>query len=223
MSSYESGCPICLREDATLKLIPSAIPPRIGEIEDRTHQDNGYFVICPMCGEFVVTRMDNVNFRSPRLRSAWHDFQISALLYEQTTRPPPRFWLRYGMNPYGALEKTDLVPIELDELLTRWPRTVVERIERTLCNLARLSPVAGHHLTAPSMEKSVAFAETLDEAKYNIKAIVDAGFLEVIHKVSGILAVVSLTPRGWARFEALTQGASGRESRVRSDVVRRHR
>lgn len=215
MSAYGSGCPVCLRQEATLRPIESAIPMRCdGTMENRDHKDHGYLVDCPACGEFVVTYSDNVNLRSARLRNKWRDFQVSALLREQTIRYLPRYWLRDGMDPYGPLETTDLAPINLTELLARWPRSVVERIDRTLCNLARLSPVAGHHLEIHGFENSITFAETPDEAQYNIRALVDTGMLENFNRVSGIYRDVSLTPNGWAHFDALTRGASAPENPV---------
>src|SRR5205823_1722320 len=115
MRSSESGCPVCLRqEQVTLTPIASDVPWKTsGEMEDRTHAADATLVQCPDCGEFVVTEHDYVNLKSGRLRSQWSAIHLSALLREQTTRPLPRFWLRYGMDPYGPLKRTDLAPIDL--------------------------------------------------------------------------------------------------------------
>jgi hypothetical protein len=211
MSLYENGCPVCLCGDASLKHIDSATVP-VGKLVDVSHCDSGYLVDCPACGQFIVTYQDNVNLRSARLRSDWQAYQLSSLLREQTVRGLPPFWLRDGMDPYGPLQFQNIVPIDRGELLARWPRTVAERINRTLCNIAWLSPIAGHPVDVIQLEKSVGFSKTMEEFSYNIKALVDEGLLKFVRKEAHAVAVVSLTPHGWARFDALTTRAGAPEN-----------
>ena len=124
------------------------------------------------------------------------------------------FWLQYGMEPYGPLERTDLAPINLNELLGRWPRTVPERIDRTLCNLARLSRRAGDDIGVDyKKDTSLAFAETSGELDFMFQALVGYGFLKN-GMVTGAGRSAALTPEGWARFEKLTRGVSAPENLV---------
>src|ERR1051326_456734 len=148
MTSSDQGCPVCLGSNVQLRMVESAVPGKDGPgFQNRTHSDDAFFVECRSCGEFVVTRCDYTNLKSHRQRSKWNAAHLSALLREQTTRPLARFWLQYGMDPYGPLKwDRSLAPIDLDELLGRWPRSVPERIDRSLCNLARLSPTGGHRI-----------------------------------------------------------------------------
>jgi nucleoside 2-deoxyribosyltransferase len=123
-------------------------------------------------------------------------------------------WLQDGTERYGQLERTDFIVREINELLTQWPRTVADRTNRTLCNLARLSPVAGHVLDVHMIEPALMFAHSQGEAKYHIKALLDSGLLTIGTKVGGIVATAALTPAGWDRFEELTRGTSSPENPV---------
>jgi len=185
-----------------------------GSFENRTNLDSAYYIACPACGEFVVTHMDDVNLKSPPERSRWNAVHLSALLREQSIRPLPKFWLRDGMDPYGPLERTDLAPISLDELLTRWPRTVPERIDRTLCNLARLSPTGGHHILLDTRDTALTFAGTEKEARYHVTALLRYGLLDGKIYADLTPSHFALTPEGWARFEELTRGRSAAENPV---------
>jgi hypothetical protein len=114
------------------------------------------------------------------------------------------------MDPYGPLDwGGQLAPIDLNELLRRWPRTVSERIDRTLCNLARLSPNAGHRVQIDDSDTSLAFSETAEEADYVRRSLIDQKLLDH-HQRNAIASSLSvwLTPTGWARFEELTRGGS---------------
>lgn len=216
MNQSDSTCPVCLRQDVNLTRIESAVPQSSGvKLDNRTHADSAVLVTCPACGEFVVTECDRVNLQSQRLRNRWSAAQLSALLREQTIRPLPLFWLQYGMEPYGPLEWDGvLAPIDLDELLDRWPRTVPDRIDRTLCNVARLAPNGGDRVDLSHEDFAVGFAKTEGEAYYHIQTLMARNFVRGHFDTGGLASHLTLTADGWARFEKLTQGASTWENPV---------
>jgi len=214
-----SCCPVCLREDVKAKVIRSAIPHQtIGiMMENREGKDEGVHFSCSSCGEFVVTNCDCVNLKSPRLR-IWIVSHLSALLREQTTHKLPPFWLRTGiMEPYGPLDwDAPLVYINLDELLQRWPRTVPERIERLLCNLAHSSSFAGDRILITHDDSGcrLAFAENIREMLFHKGALIDQNYCEEIAVSNEPHRAVRLLPAGWQRFCELTRGKSNRENDV---------
>lgn len=215
MRSWDSVCPVCLRQGVEATPMESAVPCRNGaQMENRTHSDDAVLVQCPVCGDYVVTDCDRVNLRSERQRAKWDHLRLSALLREQTTRSLPPFWLQCGMDPYGPLERTELTPINVDELLRRWPRTVSERLDRTLCNLARLSPSGGDAVELTGNYEPLAFAKTEKEAQYHIRALLDRKDLKLGHASSGVVSDAVLTPSGWQRVEELTRGASAPENPI---------
>ncbi len=160
--------------------------------------------------------MDDVNLKSSRLRSQWNELHLSALLREQTCRPLPRFWLKYGMEPYGPLDwKQPLGHIDLDELVKRWPRTVNDRIDRTLCNLASLSRHGGDHVTINSTsDNALAFAQNIGESLFHTRALADLGYVEIRCENGNPNREITLRPQGWARVEQLTRGKSDRHHPV---------
>lgn len=114
MRSWDSICPVCLRESIEATRIRSAVPwQNDGRMENRTHCDDALLVHCRACGNFVVTDCDRENLRSERLRT-WNSAHLSALLREQTIRGLPPFWLQFGMAPYGPLEREDFASVDLE-------------------------------------------------------------------------------------------------------------
>jgi putative transposase len=191
----ESGCPVCAGCANRVSLGHNVLADRIE---------------CPICGEFIVTRVDRVNLGSPR--TAWNRRHGSALVREQFIRNSSPFWLHDGVEPGEPSPGSDDPHIDIAELLRRWPRTVPERIDRTLCNLARLSKAGGASLEIRPDELSVGFAEGREELDFHLRALGDYKFLTVISIKDGWH--VSLTPQGWERFEKLTHGISAPENPV---------
>jgi hypothetical protein len=218
----KSCCPVCLRTEIEVRLIDSAVPDEPGfGMKDRTNCDEAFRFTCKSCGEFVVTNCDCTNLKSPRVRNKWNERHLSALLREQTISKLPPYWLRTGiMEPYGPLRTTErLAHINLEELLERWPRSIPDRIDRALCNLARMSPVGGYQIPMVDSETlSLMFAETVDEAVFIRNALIDQKLIvdAIEIRTSGNLgtAKIHLTPLGWARFHSLTTGKSRPENPV---------
>lgn len=213
MKPYLSVCPVCRREEVKATEIPSAVPRKLGVVELRMYRDDALLYECPGCGCFAVARVDAEDFlHNERERGKLNPLRLSALLREQTIRGLPPYWLHFEGEPYGPIKATNLAAIPVTELLARWPRTVPERIERTLCNVARLSPTGGHCVEFDYDDTSVAFAETPDEAAYYVKSLVHRGYLT--DSGDGSRAKLVLTSDGWERFEKLTRGASAPENPV---------
>jgi hypothetical protein len=117
------------------------------------------------------------------------------------------------MEPYGAIKwQQPLAPISPQELLHRWPKTVSERINRTLCNLAVLSQRAGDSVAIDPQDAALAFAETPQEAGFHLRALQNLNLLNGSINIDLTPSKASLTPSGWARFEELTQGRSQPEN-----------
>lgn len=204
----DSTCPVCLRTNVVVQHIESAVPYGDGfELEDRTHAQYALRFECPACGPFLVTRRDSINLRNASLPSAWERHRVSALLREQSLRGLPPFWLRDQDGPYGPLVGGDAVPIELPELLLRWPSGLQDRLDRSLCNIIRLLSFPGRQVCCEEIPISACFARDWEEAFFHIEALVDEGLLrDDEREFNAEIRAVRATPAGWRRFEALTQG-----------------
>lgn len=209
-----SQCPVCQREPQDAMMIRSAVPYENGTVlGNRTHKDDAIRFRCNSCGEFVVTTCDWTNLMSPRLRQ-WNAMHLSALLREQAiTRGLPPFWLRFGMDPYGELDWDGrLAPIDLDELLQRWPRTLSDRIDRTLCNLANLSKYVGDKLIIRHDDVSVTFSECQEESDFVMSLLANRDFVKLIKSSDG--AEMRLDWMGWSRVEEFTRKNSSPQEPV---------
>ncbi len=197
MTTDLSVCPVCLK--------PAISHTFIGRTDVLDYT-------CSACGRFVIRRTDAVDLKSPRLRH-WRPAHLSALLRERTIRPLPKCWLQRRFYPYVHTLGDNIAPICPDELLAQWPRTVPERIGRTLCNLAVLSQTGGQAIEIGEDDIPLAFAETYDEARFHIQCLIDRGYIRNAGSSHDGLAV-ALTADGWERFEELTHGASAPENPV---------
>jgi hypothetical protein len=144
--------------------------------------------------------------KSPRQRAQWNPKQVSALLREQTISGLPPFWLRDGMESYGELNfNKSLTPIDLRELLLLWPRSVSEKLDRTVCNIAKLSPVAGTVVPISAEDCAIAFAEDKNEFQFFQDALVQQKILD--EKIQNVYRW-RLTVKGWDRYAELTSESS---------------
>ncbi len=191
------SCPICDSNSAKFELI--------GNNEVGTTRSYE----CDRCGSFAVAeREEQLNLRNEDTRPSFRPLHLSALLREQTLRKTLPHWLQFDERTCGPLGSNEFSPIHVQELLSRWPPTVAERIERLLCNLARLSPTAGHTILFNHTDTSLAFAKTNQEAYYHLKCLSDGQWLETTAPTRSSEVQVVLTPKGWERFESLrTQNA----------------
>ena len=202
------NCPICERNASRTALSGTA---RLDNLE----VDCSFLsqIQCPLCGVFVLNRRDEVNLRSPRLRY-WNPHHVSALLREQCIADLPPFWLRDHEEQYAPVRIDAATIITLRELLTHWPQTVPERLDRCLCNLARELKRGGRMKVFPQgpeqrgiADTSALFAEDPAEAHYHIHALKRQGYVEE-QLANGV--GVTLSPEGWARVAELIAGTASR-------------
>lgn len=216
--SQERSCPICSREDATRGYVNSAVAQNPGgSMTNTTHADDAWRWSCKRCGDFVVTSCDDANLRSGRDRR-WDPYQLSSLVAEQHYAGLPAFWLRDGMDPYGPIRDSNNMPVNVAELLSRWPRSVPERLDRTLCTIARMSRFAGESVQLIDNLESVTFARNPGEAYFHTSALHEQGFItkkyETLDPSRPALQpmCLTLTARGWARFDELTRATTSRNN-----------
>lgn len=197
-------CPICTNPPIEIGAIESAVPRNLGVVEVRTPAAGVLRYQCGRCGTFAVTRDDeDDNLRDENTRLSFHPKRLSALLREQNLRRMPPFWLQFRTDTYGPLKSNDVSPIHVQELLSRWPRTVSDRIERTLCNLASLSPTGGYRVPIDLEDTSLTFAENKAEAGYHVACLLDRKWVVNYGPDNHADFRLVLTPKGWERFEGL--------------------
>lgn len=161
------------------------------------------------CGTFFVERSDYEDFLG---RGSGIDVHVrarlSALIRESQIKNYPPIFIQFRQDPYAPVPNA--APRYFEEFLhSEWPMTVPLRLDRTLCNLARMSPKGGDPCSVLSRNPAVAFAEDTKEANWNERSLVDEGFIVYRHPEH-----LALTLEGWRRFQELTEGRSSAENPV---------
>lgn len=198
-------CPIC-RRPCEIARVPSATPFSVGPgLDYRRHDDHAQFVTCPACGDFLISDQDVDNLPAELRRHRSTPSMLSALVRERTLRKEWPFWLQCGMSPYGRLDhRRQVTPIDVSELLRRWPSTVGERLNRTILNLAAWTERPGKERSLEIDQFFMAFAEDRDEMHFSISSLAQRGLIR--HGLTSTsFANLSLTADGWHVVDELTR------------------
>lgn len=111
------------------------------------------------------------------------------------------FFVQFESKSYPEIPAS--IPIKIEELNTRWPSSVAERLDLALLNLACLSPHGGHWLPVVADDFPLWFARTKDEGLYHRKALQELG--RIGDTVDGKLQI---TPNGWGHASELQRSRS---------------
>ena len=190
--SYESAeCPVCRRE-ARRGTVPGA------------HKAHCYD--CPSCGRYYLWDPDRIRFLNSD--TEFGDDQphhLRALLQERRLKKYPTPVLQFSTETYRDLPES--VPMRVSDLLAEWPRTVAERIERALCNVARVSKSPGQTISigCEGGDVYLLFAYDPQQQRFFIHAMLAYDWISIEGTTSGSWSL-RLTPAGWALFDELTRG-----------------
>src|SRR6266540_2828149 len=166
---------------------------------------------CPRCGTYVITQIAISNLWG------WSEDgrkKISAYVRERNI-------VRANSShevPAPALIATNTgVPIYLQGALTlqqaedRFPRTVPERLDRSLVNLARMSITPGKHLRIDVNESGpVLYSEDNDASNFILSQLEEAALIHVDptyrEKPFPHIRSVTVIARGWERVAQIERG-----------------
>ena len=184
-------CPLCKNESPKVEdlfLSPDRIPD---------DHELGFLFDCHLCGPFIVSEHDlkhtllKLNLEQvykPVTVSEEDASKLSALLREHHLKFGQTVWLRFrDDSSYGILVERDTqkppdhVPMQAHELLGRWPHTVPEKLDRTLRNLASLSPKGGAIVEIRARDCGVCFARDFEETSYHITSLEEQDLLRKSH------------------------------------------
>lgn len=128
---------------------------------------------------------------------------LSAVLREASILGRPPFLIQFASRARELVPNTIAENYE-DLLRSDWPQTVPQRVDRALCNLARMSRNAGESLGILRNDQAVAFALSEREAQQ----FQDYLRTEELIDVHSSNSQLNLTLKGWRRFQELTEGSS---------------
>ena len=173
-----------------------------------------YFFRCRSCGVFWMTPEAGQVLRSIDEQR----YKVSAFTREETLRDriPILTSERVsmdGVHPGDPLNKAN--PIQIEEVIaTRYPRTINERLDRSLANLAHMSRHLGDSVAMDlKQDAPLFFAANVGELRFTRDALVDDGLVAIESSHSAPDGwVILLTPAGWNRVADIEAGRSQEET-----------
>jgi len=166
---------------------------------------------CPRCGNFIM---------------AWghaHQLQIGIDLPCEDAKDKLSILLRertvHRLQPYllvlddaHNITVPGATPISIKELLTNWPKTTTERLQRALVNLKEESPTIGSIVSIRNYDEPVVFAMDKEEASLLVMAMKAQGLVLISYENEDI--DLTLTVEGWQQVDELTRFKSSPEHPV---------
>lgn len=159
------------------------------------------------CGEYLIIDVDkNVHFSGDYDGIDNRNEKLSALIREQTIKGMPPLFLQWPDPPDEYPLIDNCMPINVPDFIrSRWPSDVPEMIDRTLCNLANLSPEAGKRLDIDLSNTRSLFARSYDEGNYILQSLQQYGYITQRQGEHASEWICFLTPQGWDRYSKLTR------------------
>lgn len=196
MGTNISVCPICKKD---------AIGYPIGALD--TNQIHN----CDRCGSFRITEeaVDLLNY--PKI--AAENYKVSAYLRERSIAQRSSVTIVTSRLDIGDdIVKIKGAVVGVDDILSAFPKTVSERLDRALKNLDHLSKYPGEKLKLlAEKDYSVLFAENQDAFDFFIKALMNTGWIEGTNAIG--FSLISLTVLGWNRIAELERQKAGKDSK----------
>lgn len=166
------------------------------------------------CGHYLITVFDkDTCFSRDHDGIENRNEKLSAIIREQTIRKLPPFFLQWP-NPSEAYPPVhNCTPVEVPDLIrSSWPKDVPEMMDRTLCNLARISSEAGKKLPIDLSEAGVIFSRSYDERQFILNSLEEYHYITKRQGDHSGLFACFLTPKGWCHYSELTRESRNPEN-----------
>lgn len=189
-SFYNNHCPFCKSE-----------ADRISFSDD----PEKYQYDCPACGCFVTTWETLDEFDHQQESVDLRRLRVATILQERMIhfgRIEPLLLILY--RPNSENQDRRFTTISIQELEAQYPKTVTDRRDRALVNLAKRSGGLGIDVTIDENKDFAAlFAEDFRALKFMIEVLVDDGL--VTNNNPKNLNHLQLTAKGWNRIAELEE------------------
>lgn len=163
---------------------------------------------CDTCGSFQITSQAIEYLSKPQI--APELFKVMAYLRERTIAKQPIVTI---VTSRQNIDQTGGPVVGVDDILTSFPKTVSEQLDRSLRNLHRLSTYPGAEIELTDGEDHpILFAKNDNTFDFVIEALQDAGWIKS-GDIMGGATNITLTVRGWNRIAELEREIIGRDSK----------
>lgn len=187
-------------------MVPCKVCHHEVESVDRDGSRDITLYLCPVCGEFGMTRSAAMDLE----RMSNEDrAKVSAYLRERTLRQDPMVTLLSGSHT-GSI---DIPAVAIKDVLdSGFPQSLADRLDRALNNLYRMSTHLGAEIRLDDRKDyPLLFAENADAFKFIAETLQAAGWLK-LHPMFGPTQVV-VTAKGLDRIAELGRNKAWKESK----------
>jgi hypothetical protein len=177
-------CPLCGQQ----------LEPEELRFEASSRFDDGWDVQCRMCGKSSVTMEAAHEIRA---LAVGRRADLASWVCEQALhgRKPPTICSSEYSDTAGSEN------YRVDQILeTLVPRSIAERLERILENLAAMTGEPGELCSIDNHDIYACYAHSPKQMHFYLSALADA---KLIRGISDGFAAVEITPSGWARIGEL--------------------
>ncbi|MFO0838196.1 MAG: hypothetical protein U1D55_06680 [Phycisphaerae bacterium] len=175
------------------------------------------YITCAHCSKFILSNSKSVR---PFSVSDENLARLQVLVAEIGIHGLPMPWLMGHSQQHVPVAPADVeidlpsyAPTTVDELLSKWPLTIQDRLDRALRNLQRCSPTLGIRIDLQLGEGPnqcpTLMATSSEEARFVIEALRSKSWVTCAQDFGG--AQLQISPEGWAHLAELDAG--GRSSR----------
>ncbi|NKE69625.1 hypothetical protein [Candidatus Manganitrophus noduliformans] len=162
---------------------------------------------CHVCGDYSISRQSSINLKS---LTAVDKAKISAFTRERSLEKKPRITI---VSNREIAQVSAEPAISADEIISLFPRTVSERLERALKNLyLNSSGIPGHlDYINQNDDYPILFAESREAYNFILMALVDAEWIECKNTPVGISSV-TISVHGWNKLAEMESRRIGKNS-----------
>lgn len=159
-------------------------------VETRGPSERRFSVDCPVCGKYMYS---NLVSEDPNL-SEENKHRLQAVIRERNIKGfPPDFIVVSKVHAPNA--------ITLGELLSQYPETSSEMINRTILNLSRLTKHPCDVVSLRLSDYAVLFGRNIDDMNRMAKFLEYQGYIDQGGATESF--EISITPHGWTKIEEL--------------------
>lgn len=208
------SCPFCQTNQTECQDVPrDKIFGPTGALRIAGYETPVWSFDCNVCGRFVITKFDLSTLADRFSADSVDRMRIAALLCERRVRRLPTPWLRCRRHEseldthgeYPAISNSvDTVVLYIDELLDQWPRSLIEKLNRALSNLARECKRPGTPIALDPNNIAFLFGESHEEALQFHLWLRERGDLTADSSIPR----TDLSLAGWTRFEEFERARS---------------
>ena len=172
--------------------------PLCGE-KSMIYEGEIFTVECSSCGSFKIIREAFEDLPGEK-RYKQHLHKVSAYTRSRTINGKDTITLFLG-----NVESNDIPGIMIEEIIDRFPKSISERVDRALLNLAKMSKFTGDKVALTNKDWPIFYPDSrdLNSVFFIFNQLISNGFVE---GAAAFPSEVMVTAKGWNRVYEIEKG-----------------